>query len=131
MLQKLSKCEVKASLCGNFSICLPFRFYVKSNSGKFKRLTISFSTLLEALNFNFSKFEPFFKSQICKNWKLRGSEVVKTAFLRFKFCQDWFYAKLGGKWILELWRFTSHFESFWSIVEWPKHLGCGTKKSIP
>ena len=37
MLQKLSKCEVKEAKCGNFTICLPFRFYVKSNSGEFKR----------------------------------------------------------------------------------------------
>ena len=81
MLQKLSKCEVKASLCGNFSICLPFRFYVKSNSGKFKRLTISFSTLLEALNFNFSKFEPFFKSQITKIQSLESLKWPKMTFL--------------------------------------------------
>ena len=32
MLQKLSKCEVKALI-----ILPPFRFYVKSNLGKFKR----------------------------------------------------------------------------------------------
>ena len=36
MLQNLSKSEVKAALCGNFTICLPFQFYVKSNSGEFK-----------------------------------------------------------------------------------------------
>ena len=37
MLQKLSKCEVKAARCGNFTICLPLRFYVKSNFGEFKQ----------------------------------------------------------------------------------------------
>ena len=37
MLQKLSKCEVKAARCGNSTICLPLRFYVKTNFGEFKR----------------------------------------------------------------------------------------------
>ena len=36
MLQKLSKCEVKAWLCWNLIILLSFRFYVKSNFGEFK-----------------------------------------------------------------------------------------------
>ena len=37
MLQKLSKCEVKAWLCQNLMIFLPIRFNVKSNFGEFKR----------------------------------------------------------------------------------------------
>ena len=61
----LSKSEVKAALCGNFTICLPFKFYVKSNSGEFKCYKLSFLALLETLNFNFSKFEPFLKLLIC------------------------------------------------------------------
>ena len=36
MLQKLSKCEVKAWLSWNLIILLPLRFYVKSNNGDFK-----------------------------------------------------------------------------------------------
>ena len=36
MLQKLSKCEVKAWLCWNWIILPPLRFYVKSNLGGFK-----------------------------------------------------------------------------------------------
>ena len=36
MLQKLSKCEVKAAHCGNFTICLPLRFCMKSNFGNSK-----------------------------------------------------------------------------------------------
>ena len=31
MLQKFSKCEVKAAWCVNFTILLPLKFYVKSN----------------------------------------------------------------------------------------------------
>ena len=34
MLQKLSKHEVKAARFGNFTICLPLRFYVKSKFGE-------------------------------------------------------------------------------------------------
>ena len=37
MLQKLSKCEVKAWICWNLIILPPLQFYVKSNFGKFKR----------------------------------------------------------------------------------------------
>ena len=37
MLQKLSKCEVKAAWYGDFSNLLPPRFYVKSNFGVIKR----------------------------------------------------------------------------------------------
>ena len=37
MLQKLSKCEVKASICLSLIILLPLRYYVKSNLGEFKR----------------------------------------------------------------------------------------------
>ena len=43
-----------------------------------------FLALLEALNFNFSKFEPFLKSQICQNSKLRVSEVVKMAIFEIQ-----------------------------------------------
>ena len=35
MLQKLSKCEVKAWLCWHLIILPPLRFYVKSNFGEF------------------------------------------------------------------------------------------------
>ena len=37
MLQKLSKCEVKAWLCWNLMILPPLRFYLKSNFSKFKQ----------------------------------------------------------------------------------------------
>ena len=37
MLQKFSKCEVKAARYGHFSKLLPLRFYVKSNFGELKR----------------------------------------------------------------------------------------------
>ena len=37
MLQKLSKCEVKAARYGHFSNLLPLRIYMKSNFGELKR----------------------------------------------------------------------------------------------
>ena len=53
MLQKLSKCEVKAVLCGYFTICLPLRFYVKSNFGEFKQPKNVIFDHLETQNFEF------------------------------------------------------------------------------
>ena len=50
MLQKLSKCEVKAWLCWNLIILPPLRFYVKSNFGEFEQ---SKNVILETLNFEF------------------------------------------------------------------------------
>ena len=37
MLQKLSKCSVKAQLCLDLIILPPLQFYMKSNFGEFKR----------------------------------------------------------------------------------------------
>ena len=51
MLQKLSKCEVKAWLCWNLIILLPPRFYVKWNFGKFKKSKNVIFGNLETLNF--------------------------------------------------------------------------------
>ena len=53
MLQKLSKCEDKAAKCGNFTVCLPLRFYVKSNFGELKRPRMPSLAILEVLNFDF------------------------------------------------------------------------------
>ena len=39
MLQKLSKCEVKAWLCRNLLLLPPLRFFAKSNFGGFKQFT--------------------------------------------------------------------------------------------
>ena len=50
MLQKFSKCEVKAAWYGNLTILLPLKIYVKSNFGKIisKNATL---TVLETLYF--------------------------------------------------------------------------------
>ena len=53
MLQKLSKCEVKTTRCGHFTILLPFRFYVKSNLVNSNSQEMSFLAILEVLDFDF------------------------------------------------------------------------------
>ena len=40
MLQKLSKCEVKAAWSGYFTICLPLIIYVISNFGEIVKMAI-------------------------------------------------------------------------------------------
>ena len=52
MLQKLSKCEVKASLCWNLTIFPPLRFYVKSNLVNSNSQKMSFMPNLEVMNFD-------------------------------------------------------------------------------
>ena len=64
MHQKFSKCEVKAAQFWNFTILLPLKFYVKSNFGELKWSKMLFLAILEGLNFDLGKFEPFFKSMI-------------------------------------------------------------------
>ena len=83
MVQKLSKCEIL-----QFS-CQPHRFCMKSNFGGFKLSKMSFS---ELLNFDFSKFEPFFKSQICQN-----SEIVKLAILEIQNLPQFNSRKIEGQ----------------------------------
>ena len=76
-------------------------------------------TLLEALNFNFSKFEPFLKSQICWNSKLRVSEVVKMAIFKIPILPKLVLHKIEqliNSWIVELnftfWKFLEHSALF-------------------
>ena len=53
MLQKFSKCEVKAWLCWNLIILPPLRFYVKSHLADLNGPKMSFLAILEVLNFDF------------------------------------------------------------------------------
>ena len=57
---------------------------MKSNFGEFKRSKMSFLALLEVLNFNFSKFEPFLKYQIYQNSNLTVSGMVKMAIFEIQ-----------------------------------------------
>ena len=90
---------------------------VNSNSQK-----MSFLALLQLLNCRFSNFQPFLKSQICQNSKLRFSEIVKMAIFEILilhknvFTENW----VANICILVLWTLASQFESFWSKVQkWP------------
>ena len=51
MLQKLTKCEVKAWLCWKLIILLTLRFYVTSNFGKFKQSKNVLLAIWDTLNF--------------------------------------------------------------------------------
>ena len=99
MLQKLSKCEVKAALLGYFSILLPLRFYVKSNFDVINGQKMPFLPILEVLNCDFSKSEQFFKSQIYQNSKFRVSKTVKKAIYAIQILPKLISRKIG--WLLE------------------------------
>ena len=84
MLQKLSKCEIKATRFVNFTICSPRRFFVKSNFDKFKQSkNVIFGNFGGSEIFVF-QFEPCFKSQIYTNSIFRVSEIVKMAIFNFR-----------------------------------------------
>ena len=80
MLQKLSKCEVKAWLCWKWIILPPLWFYVKSNFGEFKRSKNVDLTILEVLNYDFSKFEQLSSPKFTKP---KNSEPLKFSKLTF------------------------------------------------
>ena len=120
MLQKISKCEVKAGLCWNMIILLPLRFYVKSNFGEFKRSkSVIFGNFIDSELWIFGKF---------RTWKLLKFTKIKIENL--KNCQKWRFLTVWIRqnwisrkiWVLVKWpnfkcqALTSHFASFWSIV---------------
>ena len=122
VLQKLSKCEVKAAQCGNVTICMPLRFDVKSNFYAFKLSKMSFLALLEVVNFDFSNFEQFFNSKFTQ---FQNSESLKLVKMTFLDCfnspkLDFTYNLSDGKIIKfqQSQALTSHFESFLSIVQY-------------
>ena len=92
MLQKISKCEVKAWLCWSLIILPALRFYVKSNLGEFKRCKNVILANLKTLNFEFlvhlglescsnvlkSKLKT---SKIAKNYIFGPFELAKMTFL--------------------------------------------------
>ena len=116
MLQKLSKCEVKAWLCWNSIILPPLRFYVKSNFGKFKRSNDVILAISGTQNFEFWKLLKFTKNQ---NWE--PLKLSKMTFLdhlnspKFDFTSN---LSIGKMIIFQQSQaLISHFESFWSIVD--------------
>ena len=115
MLQKLSKCEVKAWLCLYLIILQPLWFCVNSYGPK-----LSILAILEVLSFDFGKFEQFSSPNFTKIQSSESLKLSKMTFLdhlnsqKFDFTQK----QSGGK-IVKFQQspaLTSHFESFWSIV---------------
>ena len=72
MLQKFSKCEVKAAWLANYTILLPQKSYVKSNICESEWSKMKFLSILEGLNFDFGKFLQFFYA---KNGQNSDSEI--------------------------------------------------------
>ena len=128
MLQKLSKCEVKAWLCWNLIDLPPHsdftwnQILTISNCPK-----ISFLAILKVLNLDFSQFEQL-TSPKCT--KIQSSES-----LNWQKWHVWIHHNLishknwSGRKIIKFQQsqvLTSHFESFWSIVQVTllKSIGC-------
>ena len=84
MLQKLSKCEVKAWLCWSLIILLTLRFYVKSNLGEFKRCKYVILANLETLNFEFLVHLGLESCSNVLKSKLKTSKIAKNYIF------DWF-----------------------------------------
>ena len=81
MLQKLSKCEVKAWLCWNVIILPTLQFYVKSNIGGFNRSkSVIFANFIDSELWIFGKF---------RTWKLLKFTKIKIENL--KNCQKWHF----------------------------------------
>ena len=81
MLQKLSKCEVKAWLCWYLINLPPLWFCVKSNFGEFKRSKNVILGILKALNFDFSTFEQLSSPKFTKIKSSESLNLPKMAFL--------------------------------------------------
>ena len=86
MLQKLSKCEVKAWLCRSLIILLPLQFHVKSNLGEFKQFKKVIFGNFRGSEFwflvIFFNFETYFNKALCS----RNFQNVK---LRLDFVEVW------------------------------------------
>ena len=73
-----------------------------------------FLVILVGINFDFGEFEPFFKSQIYQNLKLRVSEIVKMAIFEIKLLPELILRKIEcqiNSWVVDL-NFT-----FWKFLE--------------
>ena len=132
MLQKLSKCEVKAWLWWNLIILLPLRFYVKSNFGEFKRSkNVIFGNFRDSELWIFGKFGTWKLLKFTKNQNSEALKLPKMSFLDYLFLPKFdFTQNQSGSKIIKFQQslaLTSHFESFWSIVECHSALLFGIK----
>ena len=92
MLQKLSKCEVKAWLCQNLIILLPLQFCVKYSFGEVKQsknVIFGDSGVWISVNLGLESCSNLLKS------KSRTSKIVKiNIFGMLDFPKMWFHVKL-------------------------------------
>ena len=122
MLQKVLKCEVKAWLWWNFIILLPLRFffYVKSNFGKLKKSKkVIFGNFRDTETWNLVNLLIESCSILLKS-KFRTSYIAKITFSgRLNSPKFDFTSNLSGGKMIKFQQsqaLTSHFQSFWSIV---------------
>ena len=115
MLQKLSKCEVKAWLWWNLIILLPLRFYVKSYFGKFRR----------SKYFIFGNFRDS-KHWICVNLGLEScSNLPKSRFRTtnndnlgpFELAKIWFHVKSEWRSNYQISTKSNLNFTFWKFLE--------------
>ena len=74
---------------------MPLRYYVKSNLANSNSQEMSFLAILEVLNFEFDKFELFFKSQIYQNSNFRVSKIVRKAIFEIPILPKLSSRKMG------------------------------------
>ena len=118
MLQKLSKCEVKAWLCWNLIILLPLRFYVKSNFGEFKRSkSVIFVNSRDYELWNLVNLA----LESCSNLlysKFRISRIGKYNLFRpFEITKIWFHVKSEWQWNDQISTKSSLNIRFWKFLE--------------
>ena len=128
MLQKHSKCEVKAWLCWNLIILPPLRFYLKSNFSKFNRSKNVIFGNFRGSEKLFKKIWANFKSRIYKNLNFWISNIAKNdIFGPFEFAKTWFH--VNSEWLYNyqistksglnfiFWKFLEH-SAVQAIVVW-------------
>ena len=118
MLQKLSKCEVKAWLCWNFIIQPHLRFYVKWNFGAFKRSkNVIFGNSRDSDLWILINLWPASCSNLLKS-KFRTSKIVRNdIFGPFECTKIWFHVKSERQLKDQISTKSSLYFTFWKFLE--------------
>ena len=118
MLQKFSKCEVKAWLCWNLIIVPPLQFYVKSNLGKVKwSKNVIFGNLRDSELWIWINVELESCSNLLK-WKFRTSRIAKNDISRlFDHTKIWFHIKLEWRYNYQISTKSILNFAFWKFLE--------------
>ena len=118
MLQKLSKCEVKARLCWNSIILPPLQFYVKSNFCGFKRSkNVIFGNFRDCELENVVNLGLESCSNLLKS-KFRTSKIAKNDnFGSFECTKMWFHVKSKWRYNDQISIKSSLIFTFWKFLE--------------